>query len=255
MPNLPRQGSLTPSSGLPIYYVGPPFSAGPLPALIYFALSGTASLYEDPFNQLSISLSQEPIRIFSWDLPFHTEGGDYHQAMHQWSHALTHNPQSFFDFMTACTANICFLIENQWIQPNRLGVSGLSRGGFVATHLAAQNPLIQFVLGFSPLTQFHSLEEWNHLSSPPLGTLNLLSSSDQLIQKPLRFYIGNHDTRVGTKPCFEFITSLVETSFAKGIRSPPIELIIYPSIGHRGHGTPSSIFQDGANWAKTKLIK
>lgn len=253
MPNLTRHPPLTLSSDLPIYYRGPDLSLGPLPALIYFALSGEESLYIDPFNQPVAALSQLPIRVFSWDLPFHGPQFELKEAIHKWIEALTHDPHFLDHFIEKSLQNLNDLIENHWIQPSHLAVAGLSRGAFIATSLAAKDPRIETVLGFAPMTQIHFLEEFQALSTHR-ETIQLSHLVESLIHKSVRFYIGNRDHRVNTDSCFQFIRLLADTAFVKGVRSPPAELIIYPSIGHKGHGTPPEIFQSGVDWMIKKLL-
>ena len=125
-------------------------------------------------------------------------------------------------------------------------MAGLSRGGFVAALLAAHDTRIQSILGFAPLTQLPSS---NHQS-----TLTLFPYVHLLIQKSLRFYIGNHDERVSTEQCFTFIKTLADHAYEQRIRPPAVELIIYPSIGHKGHGTPLTIFEQGAQWIQSQLL-
>jgi len=66
----------------------------------------------------------------------------------------------------------------------------------------------------------------------------------------LLYLIGNYDTRVGTEKCFQTIQELTEASIEAGIRTPPVELIIGPSIGHKGHGTPPERFKAGIDWLR-----
>ncbi len=244
---------LHPLHGSPIYYQGPGPQAGTKPAVLFFALSAQMSLFEEPFNQPVVRLSQQGIRVFSWDLPFHEPGQDPHEAMFQWANAFIHRPSFISDFLDLCQINIDYLIEEGLIDPQQLAVAGLSRGGFIATHLAARDLRIKTVLGFAPLTQPQPLEELKHSTKVSFDQIALTSLVDRLIHTRLRFYIGNHDTRVGTDACYYFIRELTEAAFNKGVRSPTAELIIYPSIGHKGHGTPSVIFQDGADWIKEQF--
>jgi esterase FrsA len=60
---------------------------------------------------------------------------------------------------------------------------------------------------------------------------------------------------VGTESCFQFISELSETAYQQKISSSPIELIIGPSMGHKGHGTPPEVFKDGAAWIRRKLVE
>lgn len=240
-------------NGTTIYYDGPGLDEGPLPAVIYFALSSKASLYEDPFNQPVVTLAKSSIRTFSWDLPFHEEGADFRAAMGKWVLEFMHNPHFLNEFILTCKSNIDYLIEQNIMKATQIAVAGLSRGSFVATHLAAQDHRLSIILGFAPLTQPRPLEDFDHLALP-YEHLGLSHLAPHLTHKHLRFYIGNHDTRVGTDTCFNFVHTLSQTAYNSGIRSPQIELIVYPSIGYRGHGTPPEIFLEGANWIKKKLL-
>jgi esterase FrsA len=110
------------------------------------------------------------------------------------------------------------------------------------------------VLGFAPLTQPQPLEELKLFQGISFDHISLTSVADHLIHARLRFYIGNHDTRVGTDACYHFIHYLTEVAFNSGIRSPTVELILYPSIGYKGHGTPPVIFYEGADWIKGQIM-
>lgn len=244
---------LLPPHGSPIYYLGPDLQHKNLPAVIFFALSAQMSLYEDPFNQAVLRLSDQGIRVFSWDLPFHGAGLDPHDAMRQWAHEFVHRPSFVSDFLDLCQRNIDFLINENLIDSQHIGVAGLSRGGFIATHLAARDSRLKTVLGFAPLTSPQPLEELQSFEKS-FDEISLTTVIDQLIHTRLRFYIGNHDTRVGTTSCYHFIHELTEAAFNQGIRSPSVELIIYPSIGYKGHGTPPTIFHNGADWIKQQLM-
>lgn len=245
---------ITSPNGSSIYYQGFDLNTGTQPAVLFFALSAQMSLFVDPFNQSVLRLNQHGIRVFSWDLPFHGPHEDPHQAMHQWAKAFTSNASFLRDFLSLCQENIQYLIKQNLINIHQFAVAGLSRGGFIATHLAALEPEIKSILGFSPLTKPQPLEEFMIHSGTSFDPISLQFLVNQLVHKHLRFYIGNRDTRVGTDTCYQLIRTLTEAAFTQGIRSPTVELMIYPSIGHKGHGTPSYIFEDGADWLKRQLL-
>ena len=62
------------------------------------------------------------------------------------------------------------------------------------------------VLGFAPLTQLSYAKEFS--PSPLVHSLSLTHLVDPLSDRNVRFYIGNHDTRVGTRNCFDVIDTL-----------------------------------------------
>ena len=250
----PNNNIIDPPSGLKIYYSGPSLDQGPLPALFYFALSGQDSLHLDPFNQPVALLAKFPIRCFSFTIPSHGEGYENTKAMKNWAHELRRGDNFLNDFVKSSVENINFLIQQGFIDPKKIAVSGLSRGSFIATHIAAQEARVSCLLGYAPLTQLDNLNEFEDFQGTEiLQELGVKNLANKLIHKKSRFYIGNHDTRVNTAACFQFIKTLTDTAYEKGVRSPQVEMIVYPSIGHKGHGTPPHIFEDGVNWLKTNF--
>ena len=255
---------MTPPMHLPAEIIGPtqltiyhqgPSHHGPLPALFYFALSGSDSLALDPYNQPVAFLRDAPIHVFSFTLPGHGPGLDNRKAIAYWAEEIGKGRNLMQTFVNMAIQNIDYLVELGMVDPHRIGAAGLSRGGFAAAHLAAKDPRIKSILGFAPLTDLHILEEFQELVHHPLvEALSLKSIVGELADKHLRFYIGNRDERVGTSNCFEFIRALADKAYGRRHRSPPIEMMINPSIGHKGHGTSPEIFKDGISWLKKQLI-
>lgn len=237
------------TNNLPTYIQGPDISKGPLPAFFYFALSGEESLHLDPFNQPVVFLKDSSIRCFSFTLPFHGPGYDNQKGVERWEEELSINPDFLDIFFQQCLKNIDELIQQGYIDEEKIAIGGLSRGAFIATHLAARDPRLKYILGFAPMTRFP-----NHKKQDIESPWNLHNFIRHLVDKQVRFYIGNHDVRVGTQACFDFIHLLADASFHHGHRSPPVELIITPSVGFKGHGTLPPVFKAGADWIIKKLI-
>lgn len=244
------QGTLQAASNLPIHWIGPDISKGPLPAFFYFALSGHDSLHLDPYNQPVVFLKDSPIRCFSFTIPFHGPGYDNQKAMDLWGQEFLKAPQFLDIFFDQCLRNIDYLIEQNILDIKKIAVGGLSRGGFIATHLAARDPRIKYVVGFAPMTKLRVLEELQDADHK----WDLIDQTPQLTHAKIRYYIGNRDLRVGTKDCFDFIEKMTEEMFNNGQRSPPAELIINPSVGYKGHGTLSPVFKEGALWIENQLL-
>jgi pimeloyl-ACP methyl ester carboxylesterase len=246
--------SIEMKSGLKLSYLGPDVAQGPLPAVFYFALSALESLNQDPFNQPAAYLSSLPLRIFSIDLPGHGSGLPATQALSMWAEEFAHGHNIIGTCIEEVKEAVEMLIKQEIARSHQMAVMGLSRGAFIATHVAAQIPHFHTVLGFAPLTQITHAKEFQDLSSHPLiESLNLKHLIEKLTHRTLRFYIGNLDKRVGTRHCFEFIEKLADAALKHKIRSPQVELIITPSIGHQGHGTSKEVFHQGAQWIAEKL--
>lgn len=231
-----------------------PKGSGPLPTLVYFALSAKNSLTLDPFNQPVRFLLQENIRLLSITLPDHHEGEDPQIAMKKWAERLYSNPHFFDEYVGECKETLFSLIQQGIIDPEKIALAGLSRGGFTALRLSAEAEIFKTVLAFAPLVDLKSLSEFRDgLSDEVMENLSLKTLIPRLVGKNIRIQIGNRDTRVGTAPAYFFVEELVEHSFIEGIRSPPVELVLTPSIGHKGHGTSEDSFRRGALWLKNRL--
>lgn len=243
---------LTTPNHLHIYHRGPPLSEGPLPSFFYFALTGEESLGLDPYNQPVEHLVGEKIRIFSLTLPGHGPGYENSKAMSFWSKQIKGGEDLITQFIGQCVEALDFLIKEKLVDTRHIAAGGLSRGGFIASHFAARDERVKVILGFSPLTSLVTLEEFKTGEIPELAKqLSLTNQVEALVGKTVRFYIGNRDIWVSTDACYRFIRELTEASHERRHRGLPIELILFPSVGHRGHGTPPHIFRSGSDWLIT----
>jgi esterase FrsA len=246
--------TLTTPNGITFYYTGPPLETGMLPGVFYFALSGKESLRLDPFNQPVVALKNSSIRVYSLDLPNHGSGIPSKEIMKIWSQRL-HQGQNFVnDFILGVIQVVDYLVSQKYLDSQSLGVAGLSRGGLFAMHLAVADHRFRFLLGFAPVTKITVLTEFQVLKHDPfVETLDSDKIIEHLAHIQAKFYIGNRDVCVQTSACVDFVLSLSNFLYQKGQRSPPVELVISPSIGHLGHGTSPENFQNGAKWMKHKL--
>ncbi len=236
-----------------LHVIGPPLDRGPLPGLFYFALSGRDSLLQDPYNQCLQQLPLEQMRCFSLTLPGHEDSSKYITGIAHWAACFAAGKDLLGEF-TALAMTALDHLERLKILAQKIAVAGLSRGAFIASHLAAKDKRVCGLLGFAPLTRLDKSPDFLELnSSLHLADLDLINIVAQLARLPVKFFIGNRDLRVGTRHCFDFIDSLANAAYLQGLRSPPVELSIYPSVGYQGHGTPPEIFTAGANWIKTIL--
>lgn len=241
-------------------YLGPSPEEGQLPAFFYFALSGEESLTLHPYNQPALHLADGPMRVFSFTIPGHGPGMNKFNAMQYWADQMAAGFYPLEDFFEQTERAILWLITQGIVDPKRTGTGGLSRGGFVATHMAARLPFLHTLIGFAPLTELVQLKEFASGSAPMLQRrateLDLVHQVDNLTHvRNIRFYIGNLDTRVNTDACYRFIRRLAEKGHAKHARHQKIELMITQSIGHHGHGTDPKIFEEGSLWAKNHILE
>ena len=233
------------SDGTTLYYTGPSLDEGPLPAFWYFSLAGDESLCLDPFNQVVAFLQGEGVRCFSLTLPFHSEGFDKRVALNHWAEEIASGGRAIHDFLDTATR----AIEEMAPAITSLATGGLSRGALVALHLAARLPQITHLVGFAPVTSLAATQHFSPIiDSPHIHDLLLEPHIPTLTRCHIRFYIGNRDIAVDTEACFAFAQQIVAAAYDQGKRSAQVDFMMRPSIGHRGHGTPTEVFHEASRW-------
>ena len=244
------------NSGLSLSFVGPPLEKGSLPCVFYFALSSSDSLSLDPFNQPVVELVKESeLRVFSLTLPGHEPPLQKELAIEYWAQNVRNNKDLLSPFFESTCQAIHWLVEKGYTSFDSTALMGLSRGGFVAAHVAARMPQIQKIIAFAPVTKIEVAKEFQSLKDHPIVQgLSLEKHMDELCKKQIIFYIGNHDTRVGTRHCFELIERLAKLKNERRERSGSFKLYIQDSIGYLGHGTPLEVFKAGAIATKSLLL-
>lgn len=238
---------------LPLFYVGPEIDqTSDLPCLVYLALSAKESLQVDPFCQIVTFLEEYPIRIFSVDLPYHGDNLPSVEGITRWAEAIERHEDLLSTFLDDLETSLRLLFAH--IKPSSIAIAGLSRGGFLASHIAGRMDEISSLIAFAPLTDpSQCLELIPVQESPLLTKLDLRFLTQRLASKKIRVHIGNRDQRVHTDSCYAWVRSLIEEAFSQKIRSPQIEIFLRPSIGYLGHGTSKESFEDGARWILKQL--
>lgn len=236
---------------LTLDFLGPPLEAGPLPAFIYFSISAEESLHLEPYCQPATFCADDWLRVFSFTLPGHEEGKDKFKAISYWAEQMRLGHDVLTPFIEKAAAKIIDLISHGIIDAEHLAIGGLSRGAFLATHVAAQLSSIKTLVGFAPMTRLSIAPDFADLDVEAFDIEKLTPKLLHL--QNLRFYIGNRDTLVSTDACYSFIRALTEEAFAKKERNCKPELVISHAIGREGHGTSPETFQAGAQFVQRAL--
>lgn len=218
------------TSTLSFKCIGPSLNESGARTIIYFSLSKEDSLFTPPFCNPAKMLEKKGFRVLSPTLPFHEDNSRPNSIKSLWGENKTAIVQFLGDLEKALNELSPSLGEN-------LGVMGLSRGAFIATHIASRMSQITSILGFAPLS---------HLEGT--SSLDLHHLSPLLVGKKIRYYIGHNDTLVGTQNAIHAISDFIDAAKALKIENPPIDIVIKPSVGREGHGTLDYIFEDGVEW-------
>lgn len=225
-------------------------------ALVYFTLTAETSLSVDPFNQPVKNLKGLAINFFSVTLPFHDIGIPHSETVDHWRTILMEKGD-FLESFVAKLQDFCLFLEAEgFLKLEFTCLAGLSRGGYIACFLASLLPQVQYILAFSPMSYIFSKSEEQHLIENKLFKpfWNISFFAEKLANRNLQLYIGNYDTKVSTRACFDFNEKLASVASEKRIRPCKSNLHIYPSVGHKGHGTPPDIFELGAHWVEKVLL-
>lgn len=226
-------------------YFGPDLFWGPMPTVFYFTIDAHSSLSCDPFNQPIVPMMNHSMRVFSCDLPEHGAGLDPHTALARWADHYMKKESLIENFIQKLSRFLDHLHQESIID-HRLGVMGLSRGAFIAAHLAHASKKVKHIVGFAPLTDLRKAKEFEPLSQSIELPKPISMLENTFPECSVKFFIGNQDTRVSTHRALETVVTLCDKALEKGIKSPSIEAVVYPSVGHMGHGTPPQIFEEGS---------
>ena len=217
------------TDALTLYTIGPSLKVKAKTAL-YFSLSGQDSLMTPPFATPAILLAKKGYRVISVTLPAHSRSDWPRHIRPIWGET----PSLLRDFFSQIEASLDE-VKNQII--GHVPAIGLSRGAFVATHLAARLKIIDTVLGFAPLT---------FLEDAP--TLDLIHLANELKHTRIHYTIGHKDTLVDTSCVIRTVSAFINALNAKERQNSNITLSIVPSIGKDGHGTSGYTFEKGISW-------
>ena len=185
-------------------------------------MSHRDSLLQPPYNQVLIPLLSAPVRLFSWDLPYHPVGVEPNSGIHAWTEAVQRQEDFMTPFIEKSLSHLNDLKEKHFVIPVSTLSAGLSRGAYAAFLLAAASADISGTAAFAPLIDFHghNLAYAHQLASNGSEALfRFMTRGYTLKRSPPFFKISPKKT-----PCFK----------------PDIELTLYPSIGYQGHGTPEN---------------
>jgi len=161
-----------------------------------------------------------------------------------WADRLKRGEDLMGPFTDRARRVLDFLIRERYTDPQRIAVSGTSRGGFCALHFAAVEPRVATVSCVSPVTDPAILREFSGIDEPTIRPTTISSIASRLTDPAILITIGNDDARVGTPACIAAAHSIINSHRARqsadtpnATRPPdtliPVELIVAPSPGHR----------------------
>ena len=186
------------------------------------------------YNDPSEEFVRAGHRALSFDLPGHGERIDEHgEGIAGWRAALLAGRDPFERVVVDGVAAIDACLERGTASEGRIFVSGVSRGGYCALRLAAQDRRISGVAGIAPVTDWRVLSEFASVKDlPEVASLALDNWAAALAERPVFLTVGNHDHRVGTHACVRFAQRLVEHEDPAAERLSQVQLQVVDAPGH-----------------------
>lgn len=225
----------------------------PAPTLIILASSPEETLGSDYFLQAGVLLAKQGYLCVSLDLPCHGRDriSGEPEGIAGWRHRLDADQDLLADFKRRGQAMLSYLIDHGYTDATRVAVSGTSRGGFSALHLAAHDSRIRCVAAMAPVTELSALTEFQGMTHPErAATLSAVNLADKLAERGVWVVIGDRDARVGTDHAITFARRLTSIAVEKKLTAS-IELHVLSEP--KGHTTPQGAAELSAAWIARQL--
>jgi dienelactone hydrolase len=173
-------------------------------------------------------------------------------GMVAWRQRLERGEDFITPFVDHARRVLDYLIKEGYADPTRIGAIGISRGGFLAGHLAAADSRVKVIVGLSPLVDLTALTEFGGTPSAAAAEkLSLIHLVPKLAGRSVWLGIGNTDTRVDADRVIAFARALVHASVGqKDHPIVPVELVVGQSVhaGSFGHYAVEQADTLAANW-------
>jgi poly(3-hydroxybutyrate) depolymerase len=183
--HLQTAADLRTGDGVRFGFVGP---EGARQAPLMFMLGGerVGELEGEGSNLVGWLLAKHGFAQASLDIPGF--GGDRRAGepagMSAWRARLEKGEPLFAAFHTQVASVIDHLVRQGTVDPARIGVCGVSRGGFVALHLGAAEPQMKYVAAFAPVTDLLALKEFQGTTNPAAArALDVMTLADKLLDR------------------------------------------------------------------------
>lgn len=209
----------------------------PAATLLVFGGARRETLLGEDVNHIGRLLAEHGFISASLDIPCH--GDDVRPGeeagLAAWRDRIVRGERIFDEFAARVSRALDYLIAEGYTDPQRIAISGTSRGGFCAFHAAAADQRIRYVLAFAPVTHLPVLREFEGAREhPDVLALSPIRFADRLAGKSIWMIIGNDDERVGTAECIA-LTQAILARAPRGADPIPVELHVVATIDHRLH--------------------
>ncbi|MFZ4772806.1 MAG: hypothetical protein ACOYK9_02305 [Chlamydiia bacterium] len=237
---------------LQVKILEPKNGISPIAQVLFFTTTATEALEVDPLCKPTKLLHEHPVRIISFDLPFHSETLSSFEGVRRWT---KHIEETGHDPLEPFLEKVARWTDSNLDPTLPVGLMGISRGAFIAAHLAYKLKKNLPLTLFAPMMHLAYPRLWEHTPPAFIHTYQLDHLRPFLKDCPIYLSMGNNDEMVDTDKAIVFYQELIREKRLTQGRHIPIELHLFPSIGMYGHGTSDPIFHEGVQWMLHQLKK
>ncbi len=220
---------------------------GPAPTLIILSGLKVDSMLKRNFLKAGEYLAPLGYVCVSIDLPCHGEFAEPgYSNLTGWSKRAAEGHDFIAEFNARMKDVMDHLIAEGVADPEKIAVTGTSRGGFMAYRYMAFDERVKCAAGYSPVTDLRQLKEFSVAADVPIvDAMSIHAYVGQLVGRPVFLMIGDRDDRVGTDAAIAFMRQLnaAEAEAGKGT-----DHMLIVRAEPRGHSAPLQMAELAARW-------
>lgn len=220
--------------------------------LLSFANDRMTSLGTSPYSLAAEAFLGKGHCVLSFDLPNHGSQINHHgEGITGFRNAFVAGTDPFQLFVKQGQSVVDWCITQGKATAGRIAVCGTSRGGYMALRLLAADTRISAGAGFSPVTDWRDLSEFEReRDREDLAARRLSCYADTLASRAVFMAIGNHDERVNTARCCQLYLDILKSKQAA--EYDPATLDFY-CTEDPGHSCSPAWYQKGAEFLMNSM--
>jgi dienelactone hydrolase len=224
-----------------------PSASKPAPTLIVLSGAIADSLTKPSFLHAGELLAREGYLCVSIDLPCH---GKFERpdskGLTGWAKRAAAGDDFVAEFNRRLSSVVDHLIAQGLTDPNKIVVTGTSRGGHLAVRYAAHDKRMKCVVAYAPVADLRELSEFRLMKNSVAPELvSLEAHVAPLIGRPVFVVIGDRDDRVNTDSVIQFARRLSAAARAADV---PSNVALHVLSEPRGHSVPHGTDRAAAQW-------
>jgi pimeloyl-ACP methyl ester carboxylesterase len=215
------------------YAMYPAQAGGPAPLLVSLGTAAHANLTHLDFSRQGLLLREKGWNVVSVDPPCHGEdlrSGERAEIL-GWVDRFAKGEDTVAAFVARTNDVIDELVRDGVARPGAIAVMGISRGGFLAFHVAAGNARIGAVCTLAPVADWSVLREFAGMTENALVKGTAVMNIADTITCPVWTIIGSSDDRVDTGKTVEVMQRLLANNTKRETKLA-IDLHLTSTPGH-----------------------